>query len=203
MIIESLKLKSNRNPNVFEVIVNGQTFLLYSDVIVKYSIGIGKEIEKESFLKAVDESNYIICLNCATNYLGSRLRTSKQLKEYLRKKEFDKNIILKVIEKLNEYKVLNDEEYAKSFVKVNANKYSKRALEQKLMQKGVNKQNLEQSLEECDDKETCVMFANKFIKNKEINRQIIEKLIRHLQYKGFNFEDINYTLKKLKLNENY
>ena len=162
MIIESIKLKSKKNANIFNVVADGNTFVLHSDAIVKFGIATNKEVEAGQFFKAVKESDYIICLNVATNYMGSRLRTLKQLKDYLTTKGFNYETINIVLEKLGEYKVVNDEEFSKSFIKVNSTKYSKKMIQQKLQQKGVKKQDFVESLQEIDDKETCVHFAKSF-----------------------------------------
>ena len=200
MRIESIKLKSNRNSNIFVVLASGEEHILHSDAIVKFGICSNSEIDSKTFEKAKEESDYIICLNTATNYLGANLKTKKQLKDYLTKKQFDKKIITKVLEKLTEYGVVNDKTFATAFIKSNENKFSKRVMQQKLMTKGVKKEEFEETIAECNDRELCVKFAVKFMKNKTLDDKTKEKLLRHLQYKGFNFDDINFALNKLKIN---
>ena len=200
MKINSIKLKSNRNSNIFIIEADEQQFEFHSDVIVKFGIATNAEIENDIFQKAKEESDYIICLNTANNYLGASLKTGKQLKDYLIKKSFSKKIVDRVLEKLKEYGVVNDKIYASAFVNSNENKFSKRMLQQKLLSKGVKKEEFEESLNECNDRELCVTFANKFMKNKLMDDKTKEKLIRHLQYKGFNFDDIIFALNKLKIN---
>ena len=200
MKIDGIKLKSNRNSNIFLVMAEDQEYIFHSDAIVKFGICSNSEIDDSIFNKAKEESDYIICLNTANNYLGANLKTQKQLKDYLTKKQFTKETIYKVLDKLNEYGVINDKTFANAFINSNQNKFSKRIMQQKLISKGIKKEEFDETLAEYNDRELCVTFATKFMKNKIMDDKTKEKLLRHLQYKGFNFDDIMYALNKLKIN---
>ena len=84
MKIYSIKLKSKNNTNIFIVETNMGEYTFFSDVIVKYSLS-EKEIEDDVFYTALKESEVLIATNLAMKYLGSRLKTEKQLREYLLK----------------------------------------------------------------------------------------------------------------------
>ena len=101
-------------------------------------------------------------------------------------------------DKFNEYGVINDENFASSYVNIKQHSLSKRALEQKLIQKGVNKDIAKTCLEEFDDMQVAITTAEKFMKTKPYTEENITKLLRHLSYKGFDYETINKVLNKLK-----
>ena len=197
IIVQSLKLKSNRNANIFEAVVGDNVVELFSDVIVKYSIRTGDPIKKNLFNEAVVESKYLICLNKATTYLSTKFKTKKQMKDYLYLKGYDIETINKVLDKLEEYGVINDDYYAEMFIKSNETKLSKKAIENKLTLKGINKKDFTNQLNEIDDSELCFSQANKFMKNKSQTRENKEKLIRHLQYKGYGWDSISHALNKI------
>ena len=44
-------------------------------------------------------------------------------------------------------------------------------------------------------------MAEKFMKNKEYTKQNIDKLIRHLQYKGFEWDSISKTLRNFNIED--
>lgn len=204
MIIESIKLKSNKNTNIFEVKIDDDIYILHSDIIVKYGLSTGGEIDKRILDEAVADSEYIICLNKANEYMSTRLKTSKQLRDYLWTKQYKPQTINRVIDKLTEYGVINDEAYAKLFIESNEKKLSKRNLENKMLSRGIKKDCFEENLKEVDDSELCVEVAKKFMKNKIYSQENINKLLRHLQYKGFNYDAISKTLRILKCeDENY
>lgn len=201
MKIDKIKLKSPKNPNIFLVVADENEYIFYSDVIVKFGLSISEEIEKEKFFEALKESEYIICLNKSMEYVSNRLKTVKQLKDYLYKKGFKSDTIKKVVEKLNEYALLDDANFASSFIESNKNKLSKKSLQNKLKEKGIKKEDYFEFLDELEDSEVCEKMAVKFLKNKDNSKQNIEKLIRHLQYKGFGWDSISAVLRKLKLDD--
>lgn len=198
MLIEKIALKSSRNPNIFIVEISGEKYILHSEIIVKYGIATNTEIDQDKLKEVVFESDIMIATNLAMNYVSSKLITTKQLKDYLRGKGYKSDVINKVTDKFNEYGVINDEGFASAYINIKQHSLSKRALEQKLIQKGVNKDIAKSYLEEFDDKEVAILTAEKFMKNKEFTEENIIKLLRHLSYKGFDYETINKTIEYLK-----
>lgn len=198
MIVEKISLKSSRNPNIFIVEISGEKFILHSEIIVKYGIATNTEIDIDKLQKVSLESDIVIATNLAMNYVSSKLITTKQLKDYLRNKGYKNNVISKVIDKFNEYGVLNDENFASAYVNIKQNSLSKRAIENKLMQKGINKDIAKTYLEEFDDRQVAINTAEKFMRNKQYTEDNVVKLMRHLSYKGFDYETISQTIEYLK-----
>lgn len=194
MKIYSIKLKSKNNTNIFIVETNMGEYTFFSDVLVKYSLS-EKEIEDDVFYTALKESEVLIATNLAMKYLGSRLKTEKQLREYLLKKNFSLDSIDEVLSKLKEYKLIDDTEYAKIYIRSNRQN-SKTRLKQKLIQSGVDKNFIDNALDDIDDYESCLQNAKKFFKNKMVNKENCEKLTRRLQYMGYAWD----TIKKVLLN---
>lgn len=194
MKIYSIKLKSKNNTNIFIVETNMGEYTFFSDVLVKYSLS-EKEIEDDVFYTALKESEVLIATNLAMKYLGSRLKTEKQLCEYLLKKNFSLDSIDEVLSKLKEYKLIDDTEYAKIYIRSNRQN-SKTRLKQKLIQSGVDKNFIDNALDDIDDYESCLQNAKKFFKNKMVNKENCEKLTRRLQYMGYAWD----TIKKVLLN---
>lgn len=198
MLIEKIEIKSPRNPNIFNVTIDGEIHKLHSEIIVKYGLATNGEIEQDVLNEILFESDVIIATNLAMNYISSRVISTKQLKDYLKNKGYKSNVIKRVIDKFDEYSILNDENYANCYISSKQNVMSKRAIQNKLMQKGVSKEIIENCTSEYDELPVAENIANKFLKNKEINEENINKLIRHLNYKGFNYEIISKILDKLK-----
>ena len=201
MLIKKISLKSSRNPNIFIVEIDGEKYILHSEIIVKYGLSTNSEIEQDRLSEVMFESDVMIATNLAMNYVSSKIITAKQLKDYLRNKGYKTNVITKVVDKFNEYGVLNDENFASAYVNIKQNSLSKRAIEQKLMQKGVNKDIASSCLEDFDDTQVAIKTAEKFMKNKECTEENITKLMRHLSYKGFDYETISKVLNNLKNND--
>ena len=196
MEIIGLKLKSKNNPNVFICSTDNGEFELHSDVIVKLGIKIG-DIEEEKFFESVQESSEIIAFNLATKYISSKLKTEQQIKDYLYKKNYHKQTVEAVVNKLKDYKIIDDKNYAETYIRSKPN-FSKNKLKQKLFASGVKSQIMDESLTEVDDLESSKKNAEKYLRNKVIDKQTIEKLIRRLQGMGYSWDTIKSTLNYLK-----
>lgn len=200
MLIEKIGLKSTRNSNIFELLIDGEKYTLHSDIIVKYGLSTGGEIAKDKLNTIVEESDIVIASNLAMKYVSTKLVTSKQLKDYLRGKGYNVTVVKRVADKCNEYGIVNDQNFASSYINIKQNNLSKRALENKLMQKGISKEISLEYLQDFDDLNVAIMTANKFMKNKEFTEENITKLLRHLSYKGFDYETINKVINNIKNN---
>ena len=200
MEIIGLKLKNKRNANVFICSTNIGEFELHSDVIVKSGIKVG-EFDDVKFQTVVQESSELIAFNLAMKYVGSRLKTEQQIKDYLYKKDYHRSTVDVVVEKLKEYKIIDDKTYAETYIRTNPN-FSKNKLKQKLFSSGVKSENMDESLVEVDDEISCRRNAEKYLRNKIVDKQTIEKLIRRLQGMGYGWETIKSTLNYLKYEEN-
>jgi len=91
----------------------------------------------------------------AVRYLSYRQRTEQEMVRYLTGKEFSDEVIATTVERLLEYRYLNDEEFARSWV-ADRNRLrprSARALRYELRQKGVSNQILDEVLQELDEVE--------------------------------------------------
>ena len=196
MEIISFKLKSKTNANVFVVNTSEGDFILHSDIIVKHKIEKGV-VNDNILLDAVKESEVLIGLNLCLKYISSKLKTEKQIKDYLYKKEFRKTAVDEILEKLKEYNVVNDEVYAETYAKSNPN-FSKNKIKQKLMSVGVKSDITENATLEVDDFSSCVKQAQKYMRNKVADKQTTEKLIRRLQGMGYNWDAIKHALNELK-----
>lgn len=95
---------------------DGRVLALYEDVILKFDLLLKKEILEEE-LKSINDYN----LECdvyyvALNSIKARFKSTYDLKEFLRKKEYPLELINKAVEKLLKQGYLNDRSYARSYI---------------------------------------------------------------------------------------
>lgn len=95
---------------------DGRVLSLYEEVILKFELLLKKEI-LETDLKAINDYN----LECdvyyvALNNIKSRFKSTYDLKEFLRKKEYPIDLIDKAVEKLLDQGYLNDRSYVRSYI---------------------------------------------------------------------------------------
>lgn len=198
MEVYALKVKSNKNVNVFVVETNIGDYQIHSDCIVKYGIKKGK-VQDELFFEAIEESDRIVAFNLIAKYLSASMKTEKQIKDYLYKKGYETKTIKSVIEKLKDYNLIDDKAFAENYININPT-FSANKLKQKLYSFGVNKQIVDNLLCDFDDLEGCETSANKFLKNKPNDQKTKEKLIRHLINKGYNWGAIGKVVQDCDFN---
>lgn len=95
---------------------NGKVLSLYEDVILKFELLLKKEIH-ECELKSINDYN----LECdvyyvALNNIRARFKSTHDLKEFLRRREYPGELIDKAVDKLLNQGYLNDRSYARSYI---------------------------------------------------------------------------------------
>ncbi|HET7616396.1 MAG TPA: RecX family transcriptional regulator, partial [Bacillales bacterium] len=104
--------------NVFLDRGNGEEFGfgVSEDVLVAFTLGKGKEIDENELKSIIFEDEVKTAFNLAVRFLSYRMRTVKEITDYLQKKEAEPEVIEKVIGRLEHHQYIDDEEFAKSFV---------------------------------------------------------------------------------------
>ena len=109
-IIKYTKLKNNKYKLFLD---NNDTITLQDDVILKNNLLLTKEINNVD--KLLKDNAYFEAYNKSLKYITRKIRVEKEIIDYL-KKDFDRDVINYVIDKLKKNNYLNDELYVKSYV---------------------------------------------------------------------------------------
>lgn len=146
-------------------------------------------------------------LNNAYFYLKFRLRTKKEMLQYLRKKAaryiIDESLIQKVLKTLEEQHLLDDKEFVRLFVEYRMIHKPKStfALTQELLRKGVEKELIEQyflSSPTDEEKEAYRALSSRWERMLPLPRQKrLQKATQFLMRRGFSYDIVKKTLSKL------
>lgn len=198
--ITDVTAQKKENSDRVNVFVNGAFFgSVYLDICLKYGIKKGATFNEEQFNEIILDSDKQIALNRTAKYIASKLKTVKEVKDYLIKKEYSKPVIDYCINKLLEYKYLDDEAYVTAYVNTYKNKYGVLKLKNNLIMKGIDKNYLEEYFKTFEsDFDNLLSIANKYLKNKEVNYENLTKLYRYLASRGYSYDEINSVINKLK-----
>lgn len=186
-----------KNKNRCNVFVDGGFFIaLPIELVYKHSLSVGLEIIPREFEQIVFEKDKSDALNKSIEYVSKSLKTKKQVKTYLLNKGYSLKIVDYCLEKLIEYRYIDDVEYAKRFIESTSNYQGVNLTRYKLMMKGLSKQDIEQVYEnvEIDSKKNAKDLAEKRLKNKEITRELLSKTYRYLISKGFTYEEATFAI---------
>ncbi len=180
-----------------ELWVDGKFFCVINDfLILKYKLS-STVPNSEKLEEIKNEAEVELGFNMAVDYVSSTSKSSKQVLDYLIKKISPKNANV-VLEKLKGYRYVDDFEFAKNFVESKSATCGKNKLKLMLMQKGVDKAVIDDALANVESVYTAMKVAEKYMRSKEVNKQNLEKLTRHLLSKGFTWDEISAARSRFK-----
>lgn len=114
--MEIVKFKKSKS-NLYEIMLdNGLSFKLYDDVIVKYNLLVNKKFDDKFFEDVRNYNDSLDAYYLSIKYLNTKMRSEKELKKYLAKKNISQEHIESTIKRLNSEGYLNHETYIKSYI---------------------------------------------------------------------------------------
>ena len=174
----------------------------------KYDLKVNDNIER-----FYDEISYEASLEKGIFLISLKDRTKKEIRLKLEEKFWNKNAVLKAIEKLEEFGYLNDLNYAISYIE--SKTQGKNRISYNLFQKGIDRSTVEKAylaldeekeeniddvkLEKLIDKNSRKININNSRDEKKLKEE--QKLIQYLARQGFSLDKIFKKLKEYK--ENY
>ena len=182
-----LKFKKQSKDKYKLYLDNNSDITLYEDVIIKNNLLITKEISDELLEALKKQNNDMYAYTLALGYISVKMRSIKEINDYLIKKGFNNLVANKVSERLIKEGYLNDLKYAKSFINDSMNLTNKgpQKIKMELIKYGVNKdialidqRKVEEKLNKLIDKE---------LKIKKGSQNAIKiKIINHFVNLGYS-----------------
>ncbi len=190
-----------KRPHRYSVFLDGKfAFGLDDEIAAKFGLKKGQEVNEPTLKKILLGEDENKAKETALRFLSFRRRTEKEIKDKLKQKGFDENIIKRTVEKLKEYDLINDLEFATAWVKerLEYKPRGKRLLEQELWKKGIKKEVIKQVLNEsCQDEDKSALDLLERIKNryKNLEPQVAKRrMYGFLLRKGFSYEVISQVM---------
>lgn len=186
--------------NKIKIYVDGEYYAtLLDETVVSNNLKLNVEYSEKFLNDVVDSGQNLLALDTGLKILSLFLKTELELRNYLKGKGFNNNAIEFAVSKLKGYNYLNDEHYVQNYIETRRHKKGKKAIKYELKLKGVSEELIEKYLENLIENQIneIEVIANKFVKNKDKNAKLKEKLFRHLTAKGFDYEEINMVIKEI------
>lgn len=181
-------------------------FSVDEDVLIKYNLKKEMELDDFSVTEMLFQDDIRKAYNTGINYLAHRMRSEAEVREHLKKKEVADAVIKEAIHKLYEFKFLDDEEFAKAFVRTQLNTTDKGAqvIKLELKEKGISPGIIEKVIEDVsfdDQLEKAIKLCEKYAqKNKKDSSRILkQKIEQMLKRKGYSFSIIQAALEDTDL----
>lgn len=121
---------------------NGEKIRLSEDLLVRFRLLKGTELSTERLQELKEEASFDYGLQEALNYISYQLRSEKEVRTYLKDKEIPLADRHKIVGRLKELGVLDDEVYAESFVRTQMRLSDKgpKNVEQELKKRGISEE---------------------------------------------------------------
>lgn len=179
MKIDKYELTKNNNYNVY--LSNGEVLTLDERVITSNCLLLKREIDNSLYDKLKIDNDIISLYNMAIKYINVRLRSEREIRDYLSKKCDNGNYIDVVIDKLILYKYIDDDRFCKAFIKdkINFTMIGDYKIVKELERLGIDNDIINNNINDIDDD---VIISR--------IRKIIDKDIRcNKKYSGINLKN--------------
>ncbi|MGO3751408.1 MAG: RecX family transcriptional regulator [Peptoniphilaceae bacterium] len=200
MIISNIVYnKKEKNFNIF--IDSNLDFSIVEDTLVKFNLYKGKDIDENLISSIKKENEKYLASNIAVKYLRN-MKTTYEVRTYLLNEKIHPEVIDETISYLKKLHYLDDERFAKLFAsdKLKINKYGSKKIKLILEAKGVDKKFINEALLNLDhdlEIKNIIYLGRKKFKQIKDKKNAKNKLINHLLYKGYEYDDIKHSLKEI------
>ncbi len=209
MVITKIERQKKHPQRVNLFIDDLFAFGAHDEVLVKFGLRKGDTLDDEMIRKIETEEEYNLAKQHALRFLSYRLRSEKELQAKLKEKEFHPHTIERVTEHLRSIGMLNDKQFAQSFVHhlLSRKPAGKTLLQRELRLKGINTDIINEILQEHaegnHEEELAEEAAKKlFVKLRSSRKKSDDQLQKrriasYLARRGFGWSTINPVLRKL------
>lgn len=193
-----------KNKDRCNIFIDGEySFSVSTETVYKFYLKTGKELSEEEITAIKEDGERTSALNRATEYLSKAYKTRKQVKDYLLKKGYSDDAVYYTVSRLTETGYINDSEYARRYFETASKNQGKKLSAYKLMAKGVRKDVIDEAYEKAavPSKENAASVAEKYMRNKEINKENLAKTYRYLIGRGFSYDEASEAISAFKEND--
>lgn len=201
------KISTQKRAGRYNLELDGRfAFGISENVLAKFGLMKGRELDAETIERIKEADLVDQGLKAALNFLSPALRTEKQVKERLVKKEIDPSMIDQVVDHLKEQLLLDDATYAKAYVNTKQvfSPKGPRAIFMELKKAGVKEELIEDALVEYPEEaqlEVATKMAEKMARtHKRVSsRTRQQKVAQGLVQKGFSFDIASQAINGLDM----
>ena len=185
------KYESINNGQYKIYLSDGTILKINSDVIINNNLLYKKEIDNTLLNKILKENDNANIYNKCVKYISVRLRSKKEIIDYLKKSNIDNTA--DIIDKLTKNNLINDEVFTKAFIKdkINFTSYGPYRIRQELNKYNIDNEIIDKYIKDIDEEILIGKIdkqINKMIKsNRKYSGNILKsKIYNNLYNNGFD-----------------
>jgi regulatory protein len=187
---------------------NGITVLLYRSEARRFHLAQDSSVTDEEFQTLMDEVVAVRAKKRALHLLEQMDRTEKQLRDKLNQGGYPLECIDKAVDYVKSYHYIDDYRYACSYVRCTMERMSRIRIRQKLIGRGIDREIIEQALEEvygmeenAGNLESCqinrLLTKRNFIPGHSDEKEF-RRTYQFLLRRGYRSNDIVQAMRKLE-----
>lgn len=185
------KYESINNGQYKIYLSDGTILKINSDVIINNNLLYKKEIDNTLLNKILKENDNANIYNKCVKYISVRLRSKKEIIDYLKKLNIDNTA--DIVDKLTKNNLINDEVFTKAFIKdkINFTSYGPYRIRQELNKYNIDNEIIDKHIKDIDEEILIGKIdkqINKMIKsNRKYSSNILKsKIYNNLYNNGFD-----------------
>ena len=202
MKINKIKKQGKKYKIILE---DGSEIKTFDDIIIKYNLLYHKTIDSILLEKIIKDNEYYEVYNKVLNLISKKIRSEKEINEFLDKYDVDKN---KIITKLKSINLINDNLFVKAYIsdKINLTNDGIDKIKNDLLKHNIDLNIIEQELSKIDDNiidKKIEKIINKKVKNsKYTGLKLKNKIVYDLINLGYNKSKIIEIYDKMNIKHN-
>ena len=194
-----------KDPERLNLFVDDQ-FLMGINALIALQMGlkVGQELTPQLLEQLRQEEALQQAVARALNYLSFRPRSREEVKRYLERKETPPELIDRVLERLEQLELINDQAFAAFWLESRArfNPKGAQAIKHELRQKGVTREVVDEIVDDEQDEERAHQAARKkaqlLVRQSGMDFKTFRlRLGSFLQRRGFSYEITKRTVHDL------
>lgn len=202
-IIKYKKLPGNK----YKITLDNNDVILYEDIIIKNMILLKKNIKEDELKQYLNENIFYEGYYKALNYIKFRMRSTNEIEKYLAK-EFNKDLIEKIILNLTKEGYLNDDYFTKCYINdsINLKNIGPNKIIHELEKLGTDKSIIDKNIKvftkEKEEEKIKKIIDKKVKTNKNKSVYNLKNNIKlNLINQGFNVEIIDKNINNINFDE--
>ena len=202
--ITKIEIQKNNKDRV-NIYLDGEYALaINAELVYKENLKVKDDVDISKLQEIAEKESYIRCKESAIKIIERSYKTEKEIRDKLKQKGYEEKQINNSIDFLKEYTFINDNTYAKAFIKDKLSSKGSQKIKYDLMKKGIAKDIIEENLIKVDkneEKEVALNVGRKkheSIRRKESdNYKLSGKLYRFLISRGYAYDIVKDVVKEI------
>ena len=197
-IREALPLSGKRSKKVRLITDEGTSFILYKREASRYGLDADMEISQDQWEHLMQEVFIPRARSRAMHLLERQDRTVSNLRQKLRDSGYPDEAIASAVEYVESYHYVDDDRYARSYVRYHQSGKSRRRIRMDLIKKGITDEVIQEALdaEYTVSEEDMIRAAiqKRHLDPATSDLRERQRIYRFLLGRGFSYEDIQHAI---------